>query len=135
MRTLPNAAGFFIAQSTPQPRQTSHETSIITALPLRSIMQKRTHSCGALRDSHVGQTVSLAGWVNKYRDHGGVVFIDLRDRDGLTQIVFHPENAEAHKVAATLRNEDVVSIQGKCVAREAGMTNAKLPTGKIEIQA
>jgi len=98
-------------------------------------MQKRTHSCGALRDTHVGQTVSLAGWVNKYRDHGGVVFIDLRDRDGLTQIVFHPENAEAHKVAATLRNEDVVSIQGKCVAREAGMTNAKLPTGKIEIQA
>ncbi|MCC7192857.1 MAG: aspartate--tRNA ligase [Phycisphaeraceae bacterium] len=98
-------------------------------------MQKRTHNCGALRSEHVGQTVSLAGWVNKYRDHGGVIFIDLRDREGLTQIVFHPENKEAHELANSLRNEDVVSVQGKCVAREAGMANNKIATGQIEVQA
>lgn len=98
-------------------------------------MQKRTHNCGALRSEHVGQTVSLAGWVNKHRDHGGVNFIDLRDREGLTQIVFHPENKEAHELANSLRNEDVVSVQGKCVAREAGMANAKIATGQVEVQA
>ena len=95
---------------------------------------QRTHTCGQLRSDHVGQTVSLAGWVNSYRDHGGVIFIDLRDREGLTQIVFHPEHAQAHELAGRLRNEDVVWVQGKCVGREAGMTNPKLPTGQIEVQ-
>ncbi len=97
-------------------------------------MSLRTHDCGALRTDHVGQTVSLAGWVNSYRDHGGVIFIDLRDRAGVTQIVFHPEHAEAHSLADKLRNEDVVWVQGACVAREAGMANPKLPTGEIEVQ-
>ncbi len=76
-------------------------------------MEKRTHHCGALRKTDIGQKVSLAGWVNNYRDHGGVIFIDLRDREGITQVVFHPEHAEAHKLADRLRHEDVVWIGGE----------------------
>ncbi|MFW6031812.1 MAG: aspartate--tRNA ligase [Phycisphaeraceae bacterium] len=98
-------------------------------------MNKRTHNCGELRLDHLDQTVSLAGWVNNYRDHGGVIFIDLRDREGLTQVVFHPENAEAHELADKLRHEDVVWIKGKVVQREAGMANPKLATGEIEVEA
>ncbi|MCC7203900.1 MAG: aspartate--tRNA ligase [Phycisphaeraceae bacterium] len=98
-------------------------------------MTPRTHDCGALRQDHVGQTVTLAGWVNSYRDHGGVVFIDLRDRKGVTQIVFHPENADAHKLANALRHEDVLEVTGQCVKREAGMENPRLATGQIEVQA
>ncbi|MFP4144746.1 MAG: aspartate--tRNA ligase [Phycisphaeraceae bacterium] len=98
-------------------------------------MHKRTHNCGELRLDHLDQTVSLAGWVNNYRDHGGVIFIDLRDREGLTQVVFHPENAEAHELADKLRHEDVVWIKGKVVQREAGMANPKLATGEIEVEA
>ena len=98
-------------------------------------MHKRTHTCIELRREHVDQTVGLAGWVNSYRDHGGVVFIDLRDRVGITQVVFHPEHAEAHKLADTLRNEDVIWVQGRCVEREAGMANPKLDTGEIEVDA
>lgn len=93
----------------------------------------RTHSCGALRVADVGKQVSLAGWVNKYRDHGGVVFIDLRDRMGVTQVVFHPDYAEAHKIGRDLRNEDVVAIEGKVVAREPQNKNPKMVTGEIEI--
>ena len=73
---------------------------------------KRTHSCGSLRKADIGKTVTLAGWVNAYRDHGGVVFIDLRDREGLTQAVFHPDYKEAHDVGGALRNEDVVTVTG-----------------------
>ncbi len=98
-------------------------------------MQTRTHSCGRLRPEHVDADVTLAGWVNSYRDHGGVVFIDLRDRDGITQVVFHPEHADAHATGAKLRGEDVVQVTGRCVAREAGMTNPKIPTGGIEVDA
>ncbi len=98
-------------------------------------MPVRTNNCGELRDEHVGQTVSLAGWVNSYRDHGGVIFIDLRDREGVTQIVFHPEHAQAHAAADKLRNEDVVWVEGQCVGRESGMANPKLVTGQIEVQA
>lgn len=102
-------------------------------------MQPRTHSCGALRASHIGQTVTLAGWVNSYRDHGGVIFIDLRDRDGITQVVFHPENKAAHEQAAKFRAEDVIWARGKCIPRgtdpKSGkdLTNPKLPTGAIEV--
>ena len=98
-------------------------------------MTKRTHHCNQLRADHLGQTVSLAGWVNSYRDHGGVIFIDLRDREGLTQVVFHPEHAEAHELADKLRNEDVAQVTGQCVRREEGMANPKLATGEIEIEA
>jgi len=98
-------------------------------------MLQRTHHCSQLRLDHVGQSVALAGWVNNYRDHGGVIFIDLRDRHGLTQIVFHPENAAAHELADKLRHEDVVAVAGKVVRREEGMANPKLPTGEIEVDA
>ncbi|MEQ9461691.1 MAG: aspartate--tRNA ligase [Phycisphaeraceae bacterium] len=98
-------------------------------------MAQRTHHCGALRADHVDQTVSLCGWVNSYRDHGGVIFIDLRDREGITQIVFHPESGQAHEVADKLRNEDVVRITGVCLRREEGMANPKLATGEIEVDA
>ncbi len=97
-------------------------------------MLYRTHSCGALRDTHVSETVTLSGWVNNYRDHGGVRFIDLRDREGVTQIVFHPEAADAHGVAQKLRREDVITVSGACVIREGG-ENPKLITGKIEVDA
>lgn len=98
-------------------------------------MSTRTHNCGALRTQHVNHTVSLAGWVNSYRDHGGVIFIDLRDREGVTQIVFHPEHAQAHALADKLRHEDVVWVEGTCVQREEGMANPKLVTGQVEVQA
>jgi len=97
-------------------------------------MATRTHHCSELRAEHIEQTVTLAGWVNNYRDHGGVIFIDLRDREGLTQIVFHPENKEAHAAADRLRHEDVVRVTGRVVAREPGMENPKLPTGSIEVE-
>ena len=89
---------------------------------------KRSNSCGVLRKSDIGKTVSLAGWVNAYRDHGGVAFVDLRDREGLTQVVFHPDHAQAHEVGRALRNEDVVAITGTVRGREEGKTNPKMVT-------
>ncbi len=97
-------------------------------------MLKRTHTCGELRAEHIGQEVILSGWVKSYRDHGGLVFIDLRDRAGLTQLVFDPEiNPEAHKIARDLRSEWVISGKGKVIARAEGMANPKLATGDIEV--
>jgi aspartyl-tRNA synthetase len=96
-------------------------------------MLKRTHSCGALRKTDIAKTVTLAGWVNAYRDHGGVAFVDLRDREGLTQVVFHPDYKDAHDIGRALRNEDVVAITGAVRSREEGRTNPKLATGEIEI--
>ena len=103
-------------------------------------MKKRTHSCGALRKDHAGQTVTLAGWVNNYRDHGGVIFIDLRDREGITQIVFHPEAGAAHDEASKLRHEDVIEITGEVLERGddgngKSLVNPRLATGEIEISA
>jgi len=83
-------------------------------------MQYRTHTCGELRETHLDQTVTLSGWVNNYRDHGGVRFIDLRDRTGITQVVFHPENADAHAIAQKLRREDVITVIGTCIIRSGG---------------
>jgi len=97
-------------------------------------MLKRTHNCGQLRLKDAGEMVSLAGWVNNYRDHGGLVFIDLRDREGLTQLVFHPENHPGnHKLARTLRCEWVIAARGKVQHRGEGLENPKLPTGQIEV--
>ena len=95
----------------------------------------RTHTCGQLRPDHVGQTVSLAGWVHSYRDHGGLVFIDLRDRDGLTQLVFDADTcgAETLELARRLRGEWVLSVSGTVTARDAKLVNPKLATGGIEI--
>ena len=96
----------------------------------------RTHHCNELRESHIDQTVTLIGWVNSARDHGGVIFTDLRDREGLTQCVFHPEdNPEFAKLAHTLREEDVVQVTGLVSKRLEGTLNDKLPTGAIEITA
>jgi aspartyl-tRNA synthetase len=94
----------------------------------------RTHHCNELRESHIGQTVTLIGWVNSARDHGGLIFADLRDREGLTQCVFHPEdNPQAAKLSQTLREEDVVQVIGVVAMRIEGTLNDKLPTGAIEI--
>ena len=96
----------------------------------------RTHHCNELRDSHIGQTVTLIGWVNSARDHGGVIFIDLRDREGLTQCVFHPEeNPELARLSHTLREEDVVQVTGLISSRLEGTVNDKIGTGAIEIVA
>lgn len=96
----------------------------------------RTHHCAQLRAADIGQTVTLAGWVNSARDHGGVIFVDLRDREGLTQVVFRPEeNAEAAARSHELRDEDVIQITGKVARRLAGTENSKLGTGEIEIVA
>ncbi len=96
---------------------------------------KRTDHCGCLRPGDVGRQVVLAGWVQSYRDHGGVVFVDLRDRSGVVQVVFHPETAAAHALARQLRNEDVVLIRGAVTARSAKAVNPKIPTGWIEVVA
>src|SRR6516164_7197770 len=94
----------------------------------------RTHDCNSLRKSDIGRQVALAGWVNVTRDHGGVIFIDLRDREGLTQVVFRPEeNAELAKQAHTLRGEDIIQVSGRVAARLPGTENPSLPTGDIEI--
>src|SRR5436189_1621447 len=94
----------------------------------------RTNSCNSLRKSDIGRQVTLAGWVNVTRDHGGVIFIDLRDREGLTQVVFRPEeNAELAKEAHSLRYEDVIQVSGRVAARPPGTENPNLATGDIEI--
>jgi aspartyl-tRNA synthetase len=94
----------------------------------------RTHSCNSLRKTDIGSEVTLAGWVNVTRDHGGVIFIDLRDRKGLTQVVFRPEeNAQLAKQAHTLRSEDVIQVSGRVAARLPGTENPNLATGDIEI--
>lgn len=92
----------------------------------------RSHTCGALRDSHIDQTVRLSGWCHRIRDHGGVLFIDLRDHYGLTQCVADPDSP-AFKIAETLRSEWVVKIDGKVRRRPGGTENAELPTGDVEI--
>ena len=96
----------------------------------------RSHHCNELKDTHINQTVTLIGWVNSARDHGGVIFIDLRDREGLTQCVFRPEeDAEVAKLSHTLRDEDVVQVTGKVAKRLEGADNSKMATGAIEIVA
>ena len=96
----------------------------------------RTHHCNALRASDVGQTVTLAGWIASRRDHGGVIFIDLRDREGLTQVVFRPEeNPSLSETAHSLHDEDVIQVTGLVAPRLAGTENPKLPTGEIEVIA
>ncbi len=93
----------------------------------------RTHTCGALRKSDVGQEVRLSGWVHRVRDHGGLLFIDLRDHYGLAQCVIEPENPE-FKVAEVVRAEWVITVTGKVVARSADTVNPNLPTGEVEVR-
>jgi aspartyl-tRNA synthetase len=94
----------------------------------------RTHHCNELSETHIGQTVTLIGWVNSARDHGGVIFIDLRDREGLTQCVFRPEeDAAVAELSHTLREEDVVRVTGKVAKRLEGAENDKMSTGTVEV--
>jgi aspartyl-tRNA synthetase len=96
----------------------------------------RTHWAGQLRAGDVGNKVSVAGWVHRRRDHGGLIFIDLRDRTGLLQLVFRPEEApEAHAAAGDLRGEDVISVSGELVRRDESAVNPDLPTGEVELVA
>jgi aspartyl-tRNA synthetase len=96
----------------------------------------KSHSCGELRKKHAGQKVSLAGWVHRRRDHGGKVFIDLRDREGIVQVVFNPQvSQEAYEVAGSLRSEYVIQVTGEVAIRPKGTENPKLATGDIEVMA
>src|SRR3954454_6452044 len=89
---------------------------------------------GELRAGDVGERVRVAGWVHRRRDHGGLIFIDLRDTSGLLQLVFRPEDAPAvHAEAGRLRSEDVISAEGELIAREEGTVNPGLPTGEVEL--
>ncbi len=94
----------------------------------------RTHRCGELRKEHAGQQVRLGGWVHRRRDLGGLVFIDLRDRDGLVQVAFAPEAKEAYATASQLTPETVVLVTGVVAARPGGQANPELPTGEIEVR-
>lgn len=97
---------------------------------------KRTHCCGELRPDHIGQDVVLNGWVHRWRDHGGVIFLDLRDRSGLVQVVFDPrEDQEAHDIASSTRSEFVLSVPGQVTRRPEGTENPDLATGEIEVRA
>jgi aspartyl-tRNA synthetase len=97
-------------------------------------MEKRTHTCGELKLSDHGSKVCLMGWVNNWRDHGGLVFIDLRDRYGITQVVFNPSvNSQIHKESQKLRNEFVIKLHGKVHERPQGTVNSNLATGEIEV--
>ncbi len=95
----------------------------------------RTHTCGELREEHIGQSVTLCGWVDTYRDHSGVLFVDLRDRYGKTQIVFSPQSGDrAMAIARTLRSEFVIAATGKVAQRPEGTINPKMATGAIEVR-
>src|SRR5438067_10293409 len=94
----------------------------------------RTNNCNSLRKRYIGKDATLAGWVHVSRDHGGVIFVDLRDREGITQVVFRPEeNSQLAKEAHGLRSEDVIQVSGKVAARVPGTENSKLATGEIEL--
>ncbi len=96
----------------------------------------KTHSCGELNKNHVGARVTLAGWVDRRRDHGGLIFIDLRDGQGIVQVVFNPEVSKpCHDIASEMRNEYVVRVSGEVAPRPPGTENPKLPTGDIEVIA
>jgi aspartyl-tRNA synthetase len=95
----------------------------------------RTHYCGEIGESLAGRTIEVAGWVHRRRDHGGVIFVDLRDRSGLLQVVFDPDTPDAFRIAEHLGREYCVQVLGKVRPRPAGTVNANLPSGQIELLA
>src|SRR5215207_1923844 len=99
----------------------------------RAMHAYRTHTCGALRAADTGQTVRLSGWIHRKRDHGGLMFVDLRDNYGLTQLVLSPETPGFGRVEK-LRAESVIRIDGEVVARSPETVNPNLPTGEVEIR-
>ena len=95
---------------------------------------RRSHLCGELRKGDAGKEVTLMGWVHRRRDHGGLIFVDLRDREGIVQVVFNPEVSEAaHRKAHRLRNEYVIAVKGKVAIRPEGTENPKIRTGEIAV--
>ena len=96
----------------------------------------RTHTCGALRAADAGSTARLSGWVHRRRDYGGLNFLDLRDRNGITQVVIdRTDDADAHAVANRVRSEFVVTVDGEVAVRKQGTENPRLPTGAVELRA
>ena len=96
----------------------------------------RTHHCNQLRNSDIGKSTTLTGWINSRRDHGGVIFIDLRDREGLTQAVFHEEiDPAVHNRAEEVRSEYVIAVEGTVTQRSPGTVNPNMATGEIEVVA
>ncbi len=93
----------------------------------------RSHLCGQMRDSHIGEEVSLCGWVHRRRDHGGVIFLDVRDYTGIIQVVFDPDTVAAFTLADQVRNEFVIQVVGKVRARDGEAVNLKMATGKVEV--
>ena len=93
----------------------------------------RSHYCGEINEAHLGQEIELCGWVHKRRDHGGVIFIDLRDREGIVQVVYDPDRAEPFAIAESIRSEYVVKLKGRVRARPEGTVNDKMKTGKVEV--
>src|SRR5262245_12985970 len=97
---------------------------------------KRSMMCGEVRTDHVGHSITLQGWVHTVRDHGGLIFVDLRDRSGLVQVTINPATAaDAHAVASSLRDEYVVEMRGRVERRPSGSENPRLATGDVEVQA
>ena len=93
----------------------------------------RTHYCGQVGESSIGQIVTVAGWAHRRRDHGGVIFVDLRDREGLLQIVFNPDTADVFAKAERVRNEYVLEVTGVVRARPPGTVNQNLRSGQVEL--
>ena len=93
----------------------------------------RTHYCGDVRATHVGETVELTGWVHRRRDHGGVIFLDVRDRTGIVQVVYDPDTPESFEVADRVRSEYVLHVHGRVRPRPEGTVNPDMKTGEIEV--
>ena len=109
------------------------ERSTMTGFLISGLSHMRSHPCGAVNTDHLGESVTFCGWVHRRRDHGGVIFIDLRDHTGLVQIVFDPDRAETFALAEQVRNEFVLRVKGLVRDRPEGTINADLPTGAVEV--
>lgn len=93
----------------------------------------RSHYCGDINETHLDQEVEICGWVHRRRDHGGVIFIDLRDREGIVQVVYDPDRADSFAIAESVRSEYVLKLRGRVRARPEGTINAKMKTGQVEL--